>query len=778
MDANGANAETKDEVMPRLLAVLPVPIVAVDRMGKVTLWTAAMEQLTGRSAAEVVGKKAWSAFFPRKRMLPLDESLDTGQPAEDVLTITHATTKQTTEIMFRAMAVLDEAGEPLAAIATLEQRVPEDEGAAVAAAVPEDHSQELTTLRAQLAARVRLSECAREIASMVADDRGTIDNVLQGIAERLPKGVRYPDLACARITVEEREFSSESFRDCELKVTEDIVDNGEAIGQIELGYREAPPQGDGGSFVDDEMDLVRESAARIGGYLDRQRRSNASMEALMEVVKVLDAAKSGNLSVRAAADRFQAPFGELLACVNQIIDALVEPLKISARYVTQLSRGSIPSKITEKFNGEFNDLKNNVNQLVEALNLLIVDVNALATAAVGGTMSTRADAGRHQGDFRTLVDGVNNTLDAISRPIVEATEVLELLSKYDLRVKVKGQYVGDHAKIKNSLNETTGALHNALLQVADAVDQISSASSQIAAASQSVAEGASHQAAALEETASSMVQMAAMTQQNADNTQQAKSVAEATKSSADRGTRAMSQMMEAMGKIRASAEGTAVIIRDINEIAFQTNLLALNAAVEAARAGDAGRGFAVVAEEVRNLAQRSKEAARKTEELIKGSVKLAESGQVISNEVNGNLREIVDSVGKVTSIVGQIADASREQARGIDQVNRALADMDKVTQRNAANSEESSSAAEELSSQAQELASLVGRFQLERSKRMLSRAAAPRTEAALPAKQRSLHERAGKKVAAKPAVREAPPSVHLDPEDVIPMADDPDFADF
>jgi methyl-accepting chemotaxis protein len=227
----------------------------------------------------------------------------------------------------------------------------------------------------------------------------------------------------------------------------------------------------------------------------------------------------------------------------------------------------------------------------------------------------------------------------------------------------------------------------------------------------------------------------------------------------------MSQMLEAMTKIRASAEGTAVIIKDINEIAFQTNLLALNAAVEAARAGDAGRGFAVVAEEVRNLAQRSKEAAKKTEELIKESVKLADGGQVISNQVNGNLSEIVDSVAKVTNIVGEIAEASKEQSKGIAQVNKALADMDKVTQKNAANSEESSSAAEELASQAQELAALVARFQLRRS---TSRKASSGGRGALPSSEAK----------ALSARKQSTAGVHLKPEDVIPMDDDPDFANF
>jgi methyl-accepting chemotaxis protein len=205
-----------------------------------------------------------------------------------------------------------------------------------------------------------------------------------------------------------------------------------------------------------------------------------------------------------------------------------------------------------------------------------------------------------------------------------------------------------------------------------------------------------------------------MTRNNAEHAQRANALAGATRGASDSGAAAMERMTGAMEKIRASAEGTAAIIRDINEIAFQTNLLALNAAVEAARAGEAGRGFAVVAEEVRSLALRSKEAARKTEVLIRDSVQIAQDGEGISRQVNANLEEIVGAVGKVSAVVGEIAKASDEQARGISQVNQAVAQIDKVTQQNAASSEESASAAEELAGQAQELATLVQRFQLSR----------------------------------------------------------------
>ena len=325
---------------------------------------------------------------------------------------------------------------------------------------------------------------------------------------------------------------------------------------------------------------------------------------------------------------------------------------------------------------------------------------------------TRAEASRHRGEYRRIVEGINATLDAIVAPINEAAAVLERLANYDLRARMQGESAGDFAKIKDSLNRTAEGLHEAIAQVNEAVGQVAAAAEQIAATSQAVAQGASEQASSLEETSSALEQMTGQTKQNADNTQQARAVAKSTRELAEKGGAAMGQMVAAMANIRKSAEDTSAIIKDINEIAFQTNLLALNAAVEAARAGDVGRGFAVVAEEVRNLALRAKEAANKTEGLIAQSAKLANQGGTISGDVNENLAKIVDSIGKVADFVDEIAVASEEQAKGIAQVNRAVAEMDKVVQQSAASSEESSSAAEELSSQSQELAGMVGRFRL------------------------------------------------------------------
>ena len=238
-------------------------------------------------------------------------------------------------------------------------------------------------------------------------------------------------------------------------------------------------------------------------------------------------------------------------------------------------------------------------------------------------------------------------------------------------------------------------------------EQVSSASSQLSSSSQSMSEGASEQASSLEEISSSLEEMASMTKQNADTAQAANALAGDANDAAKEGMESMIQMSSVINKIKSSSDETAKIIKTIDEIAMQTNLLALNAAVEAARAGEAGRGFAVVAEEVRNLAQRSADAAKNTASLIEESKRNSEAGVNASDGVAQTLDRIVTSVQKLTQLIMEVSAASIEQSQGIEQVNSAVAQMDQVTQSNAANAEESASASEELSGQAQNLNVMV-----------------------------------------------------------------------
>lgn len=301
----------------------------------------------------------------------------------------------------------------------------------------------------------------------------------------------------------------------------------------------------------------------------------------------------------------------------------------------------------------------------------------------------------------------------VSRPLKQAVKVADGIAEGKLSYPIHVDSKDEIGQLMEALKSMQSKLSDMVTEIRTGANNVSTSSSEISRGNTDLSQRTEEQASSLEETASSIEELTGSVNQNADNARQANQLASSARNQAGEGGKVVSSAITAMEEINTSSQKIADIIGVIDDIAFQTNLLALNAAVEAARAGEQGRGFAVVASEVRNLAQRSAEAAKEIKNLINDSVGKVTEGSRLVNESGETLDEIVLSVKKVSDIVAEIAASSNEQASGIEQVNKAVAQMDQMTQQNAALVEEAAAASESMDEQAKELSSLMDFFELD-----------------------------------------------------------------
>lgn len=441
-----------------------------------------------------------------------------------------------------------------------------------------------------------------------------------------------------------------------------------------------------------------------------------------------------------------------------IARVISRPVRMINEAAKQLAAGNTNIQLTnEHTKDEVGELKESVKDIINSILALVGDMHMLTEAAVAGQLSARADANKHKGDYRMIVEGINGTLDAVVEPVSEASDVLEEMAKGNLHAHITGEYQGDHAVIKNALNGTIDAVNGYIGEISDvlgemangnldveitseykgdfvrlknsinhiaaslnevlgeinmAAEQVSAGTSQVSSGSQSIAQGATEQAAAIEELTATAAQIAEQTSSNAKSADAANRLSAEARNNAILGNEQMQELRNAMQEISESSVSISKIIKVIDDIAFQTNILALNAAVEAARAGAQGKGFAVVAEEVRNLAARSASAAKETTELIEGSMIKTQAGASIADKTAEALEGIVQSVQNAVKLVGEIAEASTQQAAAVSEVNRGIEQMSQVVQSNSATAEQAAAASEELSSQADMLKQMVDQFQL------------------------------------------------------------------
>ena len=381
-------------------------------------------------------------------------------------------------------------------------------------------------------------------------------------------------------------------------------------------------------------------------------------------------------------------------------------------------------------------------------------IGGIVTAAVVGDFSKRVALEGKEGFILNIGGAMNELCENVATTMEDLAQMFGALAEGDFSRRITAEYQGIFGVLKNDANSMADRIASTISEIKAVGREVANAAAEISGSTTDLSQRTEEQAASLEQTSASMEEMSATVKKNAENAMQANQLTNGSRDVADKGGRVVAKAVDAMARIEDSSRKISDIIGVIDEIARQTNLLALNAAVEAARAGDAGRGFAVVASEVRSLAQRSSQAAKDIKVLITNSSSQVQEGVGLVNQAGTSLTEILASIKQVADIVAEIASASHEQSAGIDQINKALTQMDEVTQQNSALVEENAASAKTLEHQSETMNDRVAFFKLDEG----AESHAVKPPAVRPPAPAPSARAAAKTPAKPPAKREAAPA--------------------